>query len=325
MKKALITGITGQDGSYLAELLVEKDYQVFGFARPDSDIQNVPKSVQVIYGDMADKDSLIKAVQQSNPDEVYNLGGISDLKTAFANPELTMKVNYEAVGILLNECVKINPKVKFLQASSSEIFVPQSNPLEENSPRDWETKNPYAKAKMLVDRDFIEKAQKDGIFACSAILFNHESPRRLKSVTTKIVSSLKKIRDGKEKVLSVGNINMKRDWGYAKDYVEALWKILQSESPKDFIVATGKNYSIKYLIDLVAQKLNMKITWIGDELDARVIDVNGQVIVEVSKDFYKPNEEYPKVGNISVINSFIGWKPATSFEELINILINRDF
>ncbi len=325
MKKALITGIAGQDGSYLAELLLEKGYQVFGFARPDSNLKDVSKSVQVICGDMADKDSLLKAVQQSNPDEVYNLGGISDLKTAFANPELTMKVNYEAVGVLLNECIKINPKVKFLQASSSEIFVPQLDPLEENSPRDWETKNPYAKAKMLADRDFIEKAQKDGIFACSAILFNHESPRRLKSVTTKIVSSLKNIREGKEKVLLVGNINMKRDWGYAKDYVEAMWSMLQLESPRDFVVATGKNYSIKYLIDLVAQKLNMKITWLGDELDTRAVDANGQVIVEVSKDFYKPDEKYPKVGKIDVIQGFTGWKPRTSFEELVNILINKAF
>ena len=259
MKKALITGISGQDGSYLAELLISKGYSVFGLARAGSDVVNVPKAVQIMCGDMAEESSLRKAVQESRADEVYNVGGVTDLKTAFGNPELTMKINYDAVGILLDESVKVNPHVKFLQASSSEVFISRAEPLDENSPRDWQTKNPYAKAKMMADRDFVEMARNSGVFACSAILFNHESPRRLKSVMTKIVTTLVNIKKETEKCLMVGNIDMQRDWGFAGDYVDAMWRMLQTQNPCDLVIATGKAHSVKEVIDISAGILGMTL------------------------------------------------------------------
>ena len=317
MKRALITGVAGQDGSYLAELLVSKGYTVFGLVRPGADLEYIPKAVQIIYGDMADEIFLRKVVQESRPDEVYNLGGVSDLKTAYADPVLTMKVNYDAVRILLDEAVKVNAGVRFLQASSSEIFIPRSEPLDEHAPRDWGTKNPYAQAKMLADRDVIQSAQAKGVFACSAFLFNHESIRRHKSVTTKIIRTLRDIKEGKEERLTIGNVDMYRDWGFAGDYVRAMWNMLQLEKSEDFVVATGQLHSVKECIEIVSSRLGVSLAWHGQGADVYATDTSGSVRVKVSPEFYRIADTHPKVGDTSKAQQLIGWKLMHDFRQLI--------
>lgn len=293
MKRALITGLKGQDGSYLAELLRAKGYQVFG-----------------LVGDLADDRAVAAAVIGAKPDEVYNLGGITDLKTAYQSPEQTRAVNYRAVGVLLEAALKVNKNVRFFQASSSEIFLPSAEPLKENSPRDWETKNPYAQAKMMADRDFIQTPRKnDGVFCCSAILFSHESPRRSeKSVIRKITRTLVKIKLGLATELSVGNVELKRDWGFAGDYVLAMWRMLQSEKPEDFVVATGQVHRVREVIDQAA-------VW---------LDLDPKLVIKIAPEFYRPAELYPKVGDIRLAEQILHWKPKISFEELIEMMVKAD-
>jgi len=317
MRRALITGVAGQDGSYMAELLLSKGYEVYGVVRVRADRQYVPHGVQMIEGDMSEEMFLRQAVQTSRPEEIYNFGGISDLKTAFGDPDLTMKVNYGAVGILLDEAVKVNPLVRFLQASSSEIFIPGTEPLAEDSPRDEETKNPYARAKLRADREVIQAHRVRGVYACSAFLFNHESVRRTKSVTTKIIRTLIDIKQGKEECLMIGNIDMHRDWGFAGDYVHAMHLMLQQVHPEDMVLATGELHSVRECIDLVSNQLSLPLTWHGEGVETYALDSNGVVRVKVSPEFYKPVEVYPKVGNTSKAQRILGWKPVTSFRQLI--------
>lgn len=326
MKKALITGISGQDGSYLADLLLSKGYKVFGLAKVGSSLKNVPEGVVILTGDLEDHNSLKVAVIESSPDEVYNLGGISDLKIAFASPEKTMDVNYRAVGVLVEESLKANKGVRFLQASSSEIFLPPTLPLNEDSSRDWETKNPYAKAKLMADRDFIGGERKErNVFACSAILFTHESPRRSeKGVGRKIVRTLTKIKLNLEKCLQIGNLEMCRDWGFAGDYAFAMWRMLQSDKPEDLVVATGKIHSIKDWVTLAAKVLDINLIWHGEGISAYAVDETGKKVVEVASDFYKPAEKYFKVGDTRKAEQVIHWKPEVNFEELVEMMVNFD-
>ena len=324
MKKALITGIAGQDGSYLAELLLAKGYEVFGLVQPKSNTQYVPQGVDISSGDLADPLCLQTLVARATPDEVYNLAGITYLKTAYDEPELTMKINYESVGVLLNECIKINPQVRFLQASSSEVFLPSPTPLTEESPRDWETKNPYAKAKMMADRDFIVPARENkNQFACSAILFNHESPRCLESrVIKKIVRTLVAITRGEESPLSIGNVEMRRDWGFAPDYVRAMWSMLQSDTPEDMVIATGHAHSVQEVINATAKLLGLELSWHGEGVNTYAADSSGRKVVSVASEFYKPTEQYPKVGDACKAKQVIGWEPQTDFPALIKLMVD---
>lgn len=326
MKRTLITGISGQDGSYLADLLLSKRYKVFGLARPDSNLKNVPAGVIILTGNLGDETSIKMAVDKSRPDEVYNLGGVSDHKTAFAFPEKTLDINYRSVGILLDESLKVNKNVRFLQASSSDVFLPSEFPLNENSARDWETKNPYARAKMMADRDFIVDSRKRGNnFACSAILFTHESPRRSeKGVGRKIVKTLVKIKLKLEKCLQIGNLDMRRDWGFAGDYVSAMWRMLQIERPEDLVIATGKTHSIKDWINLVAQIIDIKLVWYSEGANAYAVDSANNKVIEVVSDFYKPTEKYFKIGNIIKAEKVIRWRPKVNFEELIEMMVKTD-
>ncbi|MDO8618069.1 MAG: GDP-mannose 4,6-dehydratase [Candidatus Uhrbacteria bacterium] len=310
MKKALITGVAGQDGSYLAEFLLAKGYEVFGLVKPRSDVRYVPKEVNTLSGDLADFDSLKIAVKQSTPDEVYNLAGVTDLKTAYAEPEMTWKINYESVGVLFEASLAVNPHVRFLQASSSEIFVPSSSPLNEDSPRDWETKNPYAIAKMSADRDFIVGSRdKQGAYACSAFLFNHESPRRPEAaIIKKITRTLAKIKLGLASRLTIGNVDASRDWGFAGDYVEAMWKMLQLDAPQDFVIASGKLHTVRDAITIAAQALGLEFN----------------KIIEVSPEFYRPTEPNPKVGDITKAEKILGWTPKTDFRSLIEMMVRED-
>ena len=327
MKKALITGIGGQDGSYMAELLLKKGYKVFGLVqKKDPNLKNIPSRVKILFGDLKDPGAISKAVKSSKPDEVYNFAGISDLKTAFEFPEQTMEVNYYGVGRLLDEVIKINPKAKFLQASSSEIFSASDGDLDENSERAWSTDNPYAKAKMMADRDFIQHYRKaKATFACSAILFNHESPRRPERfVTRKITSTLVKIKLGLAECLELGNLESRRDWGFAGDYVEAMWKMLQAKKPQDYVIATGKTHSIKEFIEIAIDILSMKISWRGEGIKTEGLDEMGRIIVKVNPDFYRPNEKYPKMGNPVRARKVLDWKPKVSFKQLIKTMVEDD-
>jgi len=321
MKRALITGIAGQDGSYMAELLLSKKYKVYGLSRDNTDLTFVPKGVNILYGDLVDETSLQSAMIISKPDEVYNFGGITDLKTAYGDPELTMKINYESVGILLREALNINPKVHFLQASSSEVFLPSAQSLYEKSSRDWDTKNPYAKAKMLADRDYIEHARQAGAYACSVILFNHESPRRRKSVTTKIVRTLFNIKKGIEEVLVLGNIDMQRDWGFAGEYCEAMWSMLQIDTATDLVIASGIAHSVREFIDITAHQLDMHIMWQGEGVNMNGLDEKGEVIVKVSSEFYRSTDVYPKIGNISKAQNILEWKPKVDLQALVALIV----
>ncbi len=325
-KKALITGISGQDGHYLSELLLAKGYAVFGLARTTANLQHVSSGVKMLVGDLEDHDSLRSAVRKIVPDEVYNLAGIADLKTAYAFPEKTLELNCRSVGVLLNESLAVNPSVRFLQASSSEIFLPSPTSLNEKSLRYWNTDNPYAKAKMLADRDVIEAARSTrGTFACSAILFNHESPYRPeKYVTRKIARNLVKIKFGMEECMYLGNLDTRRDWGFAGDFVEAMWRMLQLDTPEDFIVATGKIHSIRDVVALVCGILKIDISWEGEGVESVVRDATGKVIVRVDPVFYKPDEQYPKFGNIEKAEKLIGWKPKVDFDTLIKMMVERD-
>lgn len=323
MKKALITGVAGQDGSYLAELLLADGYEVFGLAQKGTDRGYAPAGVRLLEGDLADFESLRAAVEACVPDEVYNLAGVTDLKTAYAEPEMTWKVNGESVGVLLEASLKANPRVRFLQASSSEIFLPSPLPLNEESPRDWETKNPYAKAKLMADRDIIGAARKEkSAFACSAILFNHESPRRnVKSVIRKITQTLAEIHAGKATSLPIGNVEMSRDWGFAGDYVVAMRDMLRTVVPEDFVVATGKLHTVKEVIDIAAQALGMELIWSGQGLEAKACDASGNQVVTVDPEFFRPNEPFPKTGDSSKVERVLGWKPKVDLRGLVEMMV----
>jgi GDPmannose 4,6-dehydratase len=326
MKRALITGITGQDGSYLAELLVSKGYEVFGLSRASSDLARVPREAMCVSGDLADHQSIRRIVSQVRPDEVYHLGGVTDLKTAFSDPAATMQLNYESVGVLLDACVRINPAVRFLQASSSEVFLPSPQPLNELSPRDWGTGNPYAAAKMLVDRDLIAGYRRDkSVFACSAFLFNHDSPRRSEqSALRKITRTLASIRQGMATSLVIGNVESRRDWGYAKEYVEAMWKMLQVDIPEDLVLASGILSRVREAVDVAAKFHGMELSWHGEGTDAFASDQSGRRIVVVSPELYRPAEGLPRLGDISKAGRIIGWRPATDFRSLVEMMARED-
>jgi len=326
MKRALVTGVAGQDGTYLAELLVQKNYKVFGVARSGSELARVPQEVQCVQCDLADHRLIRAVVNEVRPDEAYHLAGITDLKTAFSDPAATMRINRDSVGVLLDACVQANPEVRFLQASSSEVFLPSPQPLNELSPRDWGTGNPYAAAKMLADRDFIaEYREKKAGFACSAFLFNHESPRRSeRSALRKITRTLAGIRRGVATSLVMGNIELSRDWGYAKEYVDAMWRMLQIDSPNDLVIASGVLSRVKDAIDIAAEELGLDLAWQGEGMDAFACDLSGRRIVTISPDLYKPAELWPKVGDISKARRLIGWHPATDFRSLIQMMVRED-
>jgi GDPmannose 4,6-dehydratase len=322
MKKALITGVSGQDGSYMAELLLSKGYQVFGTIRVGGNKGYTPLGVNVLEVDFLDQSSIKEAIGVSNPDEVYNFAGISDLKTAYEHPDLTLKINHIAVDILLKESLCVNSKVRFLQASSSEVFSPSEIPINENFPRDMYTKNPYARAKLLTDIDVIQhNRDSKGTFSCSAFLFNHDSIRRDKGVLKKIAKALVDIKHGKDEVLKVGNLDAKRDWGAAEDYVGAMWRMLQQDRPEDLVLASGELHSVRDFINKACQILGFDIVWQGEGLNEFATDGQGKKIIEVVGEFYRPQAGYPKVGDISKAKSHIYWEPSRSFDELTTVMI----
>jgi GDPmannose 4,6-dehydratase len=325
MKKALITGITGQDGSYLAELLLEKGYEVHGIIRRSSlinthRIDHIYNRLHLHYGDLTDSTNIVRVIQKVQPDEIYNLGAQSHVKVSFEMPEYTADV--DGMGTLrILEAVRLlgmEERVRIYQASTSELYgLVQETPQRETTP--FYPRSPYGVAKLYgywITKNYRESY---GMYACTGILFNHESPRRGETfVTRKITRGLKAISEGKQNILHLGNLNARRDWGHAKDFVEAMWMMLQQDSPDDFVISTGEQYSVRDFIDEAAPYFGMQITWRGEELDEVGYDVfTGNEVIRVNPKYFRPSEVETLLGDASKAKEKLGWKPKTSFKQLV--------
>ncbi|OHA15154.1 MAG: GDP-mannose 4,6-dehydratase [Candidatus Taylorbacteria bacterium RIFCSPLOWO2_12_FULL_43_20] len=330
-KSALITGITGQDGSYLAEFLVAKGYKVYGLVRrtstdPLARLESLYFSHKVTFinGNMRDSAALQRAVEIAKPDEIYNLAAQSDVGISFTCPEETMEVNYHGLGRLLYEAMKVNPKVRIYQASTSEMFGRSKPPQSEKT--DFHPVSPYGEAKLRAHLDYVVGyREKHGLYICSGILFNHESPRRGKHfVTRKITHSLAKIKLGLQDKFELGNLEAKRDWGFAGDYIEAMWMMLQKPMPEDFVVATGESHTVRDFVEEAAGALNIKISWHGKGLRELAKDEGGKVILSINKSFFRPEEVVYLLGNSSKARKVLGWKPKVKFKELVKLMIEHD-
>ena len=336
-KVALITGITGQDGAYLAEFLLNKNYIVHGIKRRTSLINTDridhlfedPKHQNIDFflhhGDMTDSLSLIHIMQKTKPDEVYNLAAQSHVQVSFEEPEYT--ANSDAIGPLrILEAINIlglQKKTKFYQASTSELYgLVQETPQKETTP--FYPRSPYGVAKLYAYWITVNYREAYNLFACNGILFNHESPIRGETfVTRKITLALSRIKLGQQDSLWLGNINAKRDWGHAKDYVEAMWLMLQQETPQDFVIATGHQYSVREFVEKVALKLEMPITWYGEGLDEKGT-FNGKTIVQINAKYYRPAEVETLLGDATKAKTELGWEPKISFDQLVDEMVEAD-
>lgn len=329
-KRVFITGITGQDGSYLAELLLGKGYDVYGLIRRTSNdpLVRIPeesrKKIKFIYGNLRDLGAVRAAVQESRPDEVYNLAAQSDVGVSFKCPDETMEINYYGLGRLVHEAIKINPKVRIYQASTSEMFGNTKPPQNEKSP--FMPVSSYGESKLLAHEEYVKGyREKYGLFICSGILFNHESPRRGEHfVTRKITKSLAKIKLGIQDSFELGNLDAKRDWGFAGDYVEMMWKMLQRESPEDFVIATGEAHSVRDFVEAAARALDIRLTWDGSGLGEVAKDENGKIILKINEKFYRPAEANYLLGDSTKAREKIGWQPKVSFDGLVRIMVEAD-
>ena len=325
MKTALITGITGQDGSYLAELLLEKGYEVHGIVRRASlinthRIDHLYQNIKLHYGDLTDSTNIVRVIQTVQPDEIYNLGAQSHVKVSFEIPEYTGQV--DALGTLrVLEAVRLlgmEKRVRIYQASTSELYgLVQETPQRETTP--FYPRSPYGVAKIYgywITKNYREAY---GMYACTGILFNHESPRRGETfVTRKITRALKAISEGKQEVLTLGNLNAKRDWGHARDFVEAMWLMLQQDKPDDYVIATGVQYSVREFVEQAAPYFGMNIVWQGEGLNEVGIDSNtGLVRVIIDPKYFRPAEVETLLGDASKAKKELGWEPKTSFKQLV--------
>ncbi len=339
MKKALITGITGQDGSYLAELLLEKGYEVHGLIRRASSINTwridhlynnkkiLDKTLFLHYGDMTDTISLTNIISKVRPDEIYNLAAQSHVKVSFEIPEVT--ANIDALGTLkILEIIRnsdLIKKTKLYQASTSELYGKViESPQSETTP--FYPRSPYAVAKQYGFWIIKNYREAYGMFACNGILFNHESERRgFNFVTRKITIGLSKIKLGKQEVLELGNIDSKRDWGYAKEYVEAMWLMLQQEKPEDFVIATGETRSVREFIEVCCKELDINILWSGEGVNEIGTDKNtGKVIIKINPKYFRPTEVDLLLGNPTKAKELLKWETKIKFEELAKLMIKSD-
>ncbi len=337
-KKALITGITGQDGSYLAELLLEKGYEVHGIIRRAStfnthridhlyrDRHNKDVRMFLHYGDMTDSSNLNRLLERIEPDEIYNLAAQSHVKVSFEVPEYTAEV--DALGTLrfLDAIKDTGLKTKFYQASTSELYgLVQDVPQTEKTP--FYPRSPYGVAKLYAYWITVNYREAYGIFACNGILFNHESPRRGETfVTRKITMAAASIKDGLQEKLYLGNLDAKRDWGYAPEYVEGMWLMLQHHTPEDFVLATGETHTVREFATRAFAELSISIEWTGKGANEKGIDsATGRVLVEVDPNYYRPTEVDLLVGDAAKAENLLGWKPKVSFKELVRIMVNADW
>jgi GDPmannose 4,6-dehydratase len=321
---ALITGITGQDGSYLAELLLQKGYEVHGIIRRSSSINtdridHIYPDLKLHYGDLTDGSSLIRLIQEIRPTEIYNLGAQSHVKVSFEIPEYTGQV--DALGTLrILEAVRLlgmEKDVRIYQASTSELYgLVQETPQSETTP--FYPRSPYGVAKMYGYWIVKNYREAYGMHCSSGILFNHESPRRGETfVTRKIVQGLSRISMGGQKVLELGNLNAKRDWGHAKDFVHAMWLMLQEPEPDDYVIATGEQYSVRQFVDAAAPYFGMRMRWEGKGLNEVGIDQTGEVRIRVNERYFRPAEVETLLGNPEKAKRKLGWRPQFTFEKLV--------
>lgn len=330
MKKALITGITGQDGSYLAELLLEKGYEVYGIWRRKSTVdygnaKHLKDKVKLIYADLTDLASLMDAVRESNPDEVYNLAAQSFVATSWDTPVGTAEI--DAIGVLnmLEAIRKVKPDARFYQASTSEMFGKvQEIPQKETTP--FYPRSPYGVAKLYghwITKNYRESYD---MFACSGILFNHESERRGEEfVTRKITMAVAKIKMGMQDVLELGNLDAKRDWGHSKDYVEAMWLMLQQDTPDDYVISTGETHPVREFVTLSFKAAGMDVEWHGaGSEEYATLKGTEKIVVKVNPKFYRPAEVELLIGDCSKAEKVLGWKRKISYEDLINRMVKND-
>ncbi len=337
MKKiALIFGVTGQDGSYLSRLLLKKGYVVHGVIRRSSsintsrvdDIYQEPftkkKNFILHYSDITDGVSVFDLIKKTNPNEIYNLAAQSHVAVSFKIPEYTTNTNALGTLRILESIIKINPKIKYYQASSSEMFGKiQSFPQNEKTP--FYPRSPYAVSKLYAHWITINYRESYKLFACNGILFNHESPLRGETfVTKKIVKALCRIKNKKQKKLYLGNIYAKRDWGHAEDYVIAMWKILQYKKPEDWVICTGKQYSVKQFINLVAKEINLEIFWKGKGVHEKAFSRKNEVIIEIKKRYFRPAEVDNLKGTYSKAKKFLKWKPVKNINDLIKDMVSYE-
>jgi GDPmannose 4,6-dehydratase len=339
MKTALITGITGQDGSYLAEFLLEKGYNVHGIVRRSSSFnteridpiaerfnKNGAKLLQGHYGDLTDSSNLNRIMEIVKPDEIYNLGAQSHVKVSFEVPEYTADV--DALGVLrfLDAIKASESHAKFYQASTSELFGKvQEIPQTEKTP--FYPRSPYGVAKLYAYWAIINYREAYNLFACNGILFNHESPRRGETfVTRKVTQAAARIKLGQQEKLSLGNLDAKRDWGYAPEFVEGMWLMLQQEKPDDFVLATGETHTVRELIERAFDYVGIGIDWEGEGEKERGIDrANGAVRVEIDPRYYRPTEVELLIGDASKAKRILNWEPKVKFEELVRIMVAADY
>lgn len=313
MRTALITGVAGQDGSYLSELLIEKGYAVYGVAKSSSPpdlwrLKSVLPQIRLVKTDLTDQSALVKLIESCRPDEIYNLASPSFVPNSWNEPLMTTELSAVGVLKLLEAIRSVNPKIKFFQAGSAEVFgKAESTPQSETTP--FHPMNPYAVAKVYAHFMVGNYRRYHGIFGCNGLMFNHESPRRSPEfVPRKITSAVAKIKAGKMDKLALGNLDAQRDWGYAKDYVEVMWLMLQQREADDFVVSTGQSHSVRELVDLAFSKVNL--------------DYRKYVVLD--EKFVRPPEKIPLLGDCSKAKNKLGWYPRTTFEEIINLMVEAD-
>jgi GDPmannose 4,6-dehydratase len=337
-KKALIFGVTGQDGAYLAELLLEKDYEVHGVKRRSSSfntqrldhlIENPYNKHRFIlhYGDVTDSTNVLRLIQEIQPNEIYNLAAQSHVAVSFETPEYTAQV--DALGTLrILEAIRITGlanKTKFYQASTSELFG-NRNKTKQSEDTPFSPRSPYAVAKLYAYWITINYREAHDIFACNGILFNHESPLRGETfVTRKITRAVARIKYGLQGTVYLGNLNAKRDWGYAKDYVYAMWLILQQDEPDDYVIATGQTYSVREFVETAFKEIDIEIEWRGTDLEEQGIDkATGRVVVAIDPRYFRPTEVELLLGDAQKARTKLNWEPTITFKELVKMMVKSD-
>ena len=332
MKKALITGITGQDGAYLAKLLLDKGYKVHGTVRRSTSEKflnlkhlNVYERINFCDFDLLELSNIQNVIKKTKPDEIYHLAAQSFVPTSFQVPIVTTDINALGTLRILDSINSINKKIKFYQASTSEMFgkvvdIPQS----EKTP--FHPRSPYGVSKLFSHWITVNYRESYNLHASSGILFNHESPLRgTEFVTKKITSALSRIKLGSKEILEVGNINAKRDWGYAGDYVQAMWLMLQQKKPNDYVISTGKTHSVRDFIQLTLDYLEFDYKWTGKGMNEKVLNnANGKTIIRINKDFFRPAEVDLLIGNSNKARKVLKWKPTTNLKKLVKLMVDHD-
>ena len=331
-KRALITGIRGQDGAYLARLLLEKGYDVYGADRRSGAGSNwrmaelgIADKLQILFMDLLEMTNIMRTIESIKPDEVYNLAAQSFVSPSFEQPMVTTEINANGVLRILESIRAYNPQAKFYQASTSEMFGKvQETPQTEKTP--FYPRSPYGISKLYSHWITINYREAHNMFACSGILFNHESPLRgLEFVTRKITHGIARIKHGLQDNIVLGNLDAKRDWGFAGEYVEGMWRMLQQDQPDDYLLATGETHSVKEFVDFGFKAAGYTIEWHGEAANAKGVDKkSAKVLIEVSKEFYRPAEVDVLIGNPQKAKEKLGWKPVTKFTRLVELMVEAD-